>query len=279
MLLNDEASDLEPGFCAKIPPAFSSLEEARNSLDFHWNTCIHLLSDMTLSEQPCQDLDLPQTSGPRVLERRLKFSIAVKEWVAAYNAFLQKNGKFLDKKGLQAARSLEITQIFCAIYLEVVPSGLGHHGERLWDKFTARYEHIVKLASLVVHPYNGDCIAQKHQPEFSLDLNIVAPLYAVAHRCRDPVIRRKAVSILYAAPRQEGVWDGVLTARVAEKLISIEERGLGVVTCAGDVPDHARIESVNVKFDLSGRLGMVVYHPLKMDSRELRETVTETISW
>ena len=94
-----------------------------------------------------------------------------------------------------------------------------------WDRFTARYEHIVELASLIVEP-NPDGNTQKQRPEFSQDMNTVGPLYAVAHRCRDPVIRRKAVAILYAAPRQEGVWDSMLTARVAEKVISIEEEGL-----------------------------------------------------
>lgn len=127
-----------------------------------------------------------------------------------------------------------------------------------WDRFTARYEHIVELASLIVEP-SPDGNTQMQRPEFSQDMNTVGPLYALAHRCRDPVIRRKAVAILYAAPRQEGVWDSILTARVAEKVISIEEEGLGIVICAADVPDWARINDVSVKFDLHGRLGAISY--------------------
>jgi len=30
---------IQPGFCPDIPKTFSSLEEARNSLDYNWNLC------------------------------------------------------------------------------------------------------------------------------------------------------------------------------------------------------------------------------------------------
>jgi len=113
---------------------------------------------------------------------------------------------------------------------------------------------------------------------FSLDMNIVAFLYAVSHKCRDPLVRRKAVARLKSHPRKEGIWDSVLTARVAERLISIEEEGLGEVTCCQDVPDWARISAVDVQFDLEGRVGTVGYHPQRLGDGKLEDHV-ETFRW
>jgi len=274
MPLRNEASDKAPGFCPKIPAAFSSLEEARNSMDYRWNICIHLLGDI----EPHDTYEKWELIEPHLEANRQSFSIAVREWLAAFQAFLQKKGKSLDNKSLQAARTLEISQRFMMIYLEVSTFDV-LTDETAWDRFTSRYEHIVELASLIVKSMACDHISQKQGPEFSLDTNIVATLYAVAHHCRDPVVRRKALSVLYAFPRQEGIWNSVLTARVAERLIGIEEGGLGIVTCVGDVPDWARISNVDVKFDHQGCLGTVRYSRQRSRHDKVREEVMKTISW
>ena len=98
-------------------------------------------------------------------------------------------------------------------------------------------------------------------------------------KCRHPVVRRKAISLLYAAPRQEGVWDSILTARVAERLIGIEEAGLGTVTTCEDVPDWARISDVSVEFDLQGRLGTVKYSRQRSPLVKVRDTVMVLVRW
>ncbi|KAK4690572.1 hypothetical protein P7C71_g6246, partial [Lecanoromycetidae sp. Uapishka_2] len=151
--------------------------------------------------------------------------------------------------------------------------------ETVWDEYTERLERIVFLGSLIVNSHSCDHITQKRGPEFSLDMNIVAPLYVVAHRCRHPVIRRKAIALLYAAPRQEGIWDSILTARVAEKLIHIEEEGLGNITCPADVPDWARISEVSVKFDLQERSGTISYSRKRTPLERVRAPVIEEIRW
>lgn len=269
-----EPSDNAPGFCAKVPTAFSSLEEARNSMDYQWNTCLRLIGDM----ERYRTYEQLKVADPDLEVRRQFFSDIVKEWLSAFQAFLQKRGKSLDNKSLQAARTLEITHCFCKIYLELSTVNV-MTDETAWDRFTPDHEHIVELASLIVKSNASEHISQKQGPEFCLDVNIVPPLYGVAHRCRDPVVRRKAISVLYAAPRQEGVWDSVLTARVAEKVMDIEEEGLGNVTCAADVPDWARLSDVDVKFDLQGRLGTVKYSRRRSQHEKVREALMETVEW
>ncbi|KAL6722228.1 hypothetical protein ACLMJK_001335 [Lecanora helva] len=275
MSLSKTWSNAEPGFCAEIPAAFSSLEEARNSMDYHWNTCITFLNEI---ERLPHSVAEAGARAPSVDARRLIFSNIVQQWFTAFKAFLQRESQGLDEQGLQAARILEISHHTSAVLLEVGAFDASVV-EGVWDRFTSRFEQIVDLASMIVTPPANGQAGQAQASVFSLDMNIVSPLYLVAHRCRDPAIRRKAVSLLNASPRQEGVWDSYLTARAVERLILLEEEGLGPVTCAQDVPEWARITEVEVKFDLEGRIGSLGYTRAKSVHEKVREKVVYTINW
>lgn len=279
MLLNKCARDKEKGFCSEVPAEFISLEQARNSLDYHWNNCIDFLNQLETNlgyegiggHGP---LDVLRTSET---VRHEMFDVNGR-WLVAFQAFLQKDGQMLDSRGLQAARILEISHSLAMLFLNVTTVGK-FNDETVWDRFTERFEHIVRLAVLVIESLTSDKSTSKKGPNFTLDMHTVAPLYAVAHRCRHPSIRRKAVALLYAVPRQEGVWDSVITARVAERLIGIEESGLGSVTCCEDVPDWARISDVEVNFVLHERMGTVRYSRQRSPLEKVRETFTEVVRW
>ena len=187
---------------------------------------------------------------------RLACSRAFGKWLEAFRAFFQNKGHLLDKKERQSAHTLEISQIFCTIWLDIGPPMI-LTSEMGWDAFTARYERIVDLAALVIEP--ASC-GNRTTPEFSIDMDTVAPLFAVASRCRHPVIRRKAITLLYAAPRQEGIWNSILAAQVAEQVVRLEEEGLGPIASADDVPQRARLCSVTLDFDRHGRISDVSYN-------------------
>lgn len=282
MRLKKRPRDIEKGFCPEVPTVFICLEQARNSLDYHWNSCIEFLNQLENNDWDPKStqirghgpLDVLKTTEPI----RQDFFDVFERWLVGFQAFLGIHGKSLDSRGLQAARTLEISHSFGMICLNASTVNL-FNNETVWDGFTEHFEHIVTLAALIVESSTCNKLTQKRGPDFTLDMNIVAPLYAVAHKCRHPVIRRKAVSLLYAAPRQEGVWDSILTARVAERLIGIEEAGLGNVTHCEDVPDWARISAVEVKFDLQGRLGAVKYSRQRSPLEKVRDTVMESVRW
>ena len=273
MRLSNRYPDKIPGFCAGIPDAFSSLEEACNSMDYHWNACMHLLTD--LEEDPDYErLGLAET---RFDTRHSGAYSHVKKWGTAFQAFLDTNERSLNNTELQAARTLQLSQTCCHLYLDIVASKvLGN--ECAWDKQIETFKRCVELASLIVEFPLSDLGKDKRSPEFSLDRNIIAPMYATAHRCRDPIIRREAVAILYAASRQEGVWNSTLTARVAERLIGIEEEGLGSVTCAQDVPEWSRIADVEVKFDQYNRIA-TIHYTRRHGSTENCKHLMEIIEW
>jgi hypothetical protein len=64
-------------------------------------------------------------------------------------------------------------------------------------------------------------------------------------RCPDPSIRRRALSNLSANPRQEGVWNSGMLAKIAERLICIEEDGIGRMTSSHDVVVASRVSVLN----------------------------------
>lgn len=283
MLLKQRSRDVRKGFCPEVPTAFISLEQARNSLDYHWNNCIDLLYDLENNTWDAKSTRMRGHGPLDVLKSsetvRQGITDVIEKWLVAFQAFLRNHEASLDSRGLQAARTLEISHNFAVIFLSVSTVNV-FNDETIWDRFTERFEHVVNLAALVViEPSTSDIFTQKRSPSFTLDMNTVAPLYAVAHKCRHPFIRRKAVSLLYAVPRQEGIWDSVITARVAERLIGIEESGLGKVTCCKDVPDWARISDVEVKFDLHERQGTVKYSRQRSPLENIRDTVVESIMW
>ncbi len=60
---------------------------------------------------------------------------------------------------------------------------------------------------------------------FAFDIGVVPPLYLVMVKCRDPKLRREALSLLEQNPKREGVWDSVACVALGRWVISLEEEG------------------------------------------------------
>lgn len=61
-----------------------------------------------------------------------------------------------------------------------------------------------------------------YKPSYSVGLSIVEPLHSVCVRCRNPRIRRQALQLLKMCNRKEGIWDSLICAKVAERIIDLE---------------------------------------------------------
>lgn len=74
--------------------------------------------------------------------------------------------------------------------------------------------------------------------------------WMMAEGCRDPVLRRRAISILRGWHHTDGQWDTFLVADVAECLVHREESCSPIqpVTCSMDVPEEARVRFLTTAF-------------------------------
>ena len=278
MPLHPRPPNQELGFGPEIPVSFSSLEEARNSLDFQWNGCLGAI-------------DIKDDSDKR-LETAEKFQSIFGQWSAAFRAFLEQSASNFDSRDVKAAAVLGISQRFAAMHFD--SNVMAVPAEQIsWDKYRADHEEVVSLAATILEASpttTGE--ASQGVPSFSIDMGIVAPLYSVAHRCRDPVIRRKAISLLAATPRQEGVWNSILVARVTQRIVEIEEGGLLGMDSRQNVPEDARISDnkieipewarisdVEVHLDLGSRRGTVDFVRRQNAVNKTPATITDVIEW
>jgi cholestenol delta-isomerase len=95
----------------------------------------------------------------------------------------------------------------------------------LWDDppMIALCERIVAVAAALM-----GCSQPLVSAVVTLDPGLVAPLFLVVSRCRHPVLRRRALALLWRAKRHEGMWRSNWAAAVGERIIIAEEDGLGI---------------------------------------------------
>jgi hypothetical protein len=250
-----------------IPFAFSSLTEARESLVFHWHRLMRPISEQYLDDK--SSLEFLTAFQSRHDQSQRVFD----QWSMAFNAYIKINGSSLAETELKGVAMLRIQQEIGFLSLQV---GRTYFADQtLWDQFMPLFNRIVTLASEILDFGSKS----RRYPTFSLDIGIVSPLYEVASRCRDPLIRRKAISLMKSRCMQEGVWNSILTAKVTERLVEIEEEGLGVVKSCHDVPDWARLSFVAPMFDPAGRRAVVKFMRIKNAEDAVRPMIEEVFEW
>ena len=259
----------EPGFGETVPMGFSTLQEARNSLDYlehRVNWYFYTLNEnVFISMQLEENCDIERR---QILQR-------MENWLAALESFFQ-NSQNLTPMDVHAIISLRVRYLTDINLLSTTE----FYNEMHWDNFTENYSQIVDLASTIIEESAGFyTLNGKSSRTFSLDNGCTAPLFHVARLCRDPVIRRKAIMALQYTHRQEGMWDGPLAARVAQRLVQLEEAGLPQVISCADVPRDARIAELNIQWDLQEKRAIVTYSKKFRSAENPHALMREVVAW
>ncbi|KAK4695273.1 hypothetical protein P7C71_g2450, partial [Lecanoromycetidae sp. Uapishka_2] len=195
-----------------FPGVFASLNEARDCLDNYMSYEIQSLVAAYLNRQ---DSENDSHEGP---VQDSTTSDLLLRWSAAFDAFVTKAGPSLKPKDLQGARLLEI-QYDCA---KIMLSAGMPPKETVFDAFEALFENIVSTATSIISRSNPSGRSER-TCQVSFENGLVPPLYFTATRCRNPWIRRQALSLLSSTPRLEGIWNSAMLSKIAEQLILIEE--------------------------------------------------------
>lgn len=247
-----------------MPNTFSNLAQARDHFIFNWNLCTYTLDELGMSHAS------PKFNDLFIFWQKESLWV-IDSWSASFKSFLSVHGSKLSENERKGVGMLQILRKVAYTSLKIERSRFDD--QTVWDAFCPMYEKIVALAAEVLESNGG-------VPQFTLDMGVIGPLYEVTARCRDPFVRRKAIALLKSAQLQEGVWNSFLTATVAERVVQIEEAGLGEVRCCADIPDWARISNVDPKFDPVGRKATLKYLRLSNVDDEVKQVVVEeVIEW
>ena len=242
---------------------FSSSEQARDDLTSILSTIYHFLATEAQLYKYCHDADIP----PDVEEERRRLIVNLDQWRKTFDVLLSNASVGLTYAKLVGAIILKIQHRAAAILLAVCLSA----AEESYDDLESSFLEIILLCGTVTgqsthstppstSTYSSSCSANstssssscsnlsrspRTPPVFAIEMGIIHPLYLTAQKCRTPWIRRRAIELL-AGTGREGVWDGPFRARVAQRIIELEE--VGPVT-GGKIPEHARIHQTCIKTD------------------------------
>ncbi|KAK4540554.1 hypothetical protein LTR36_009084 [Oleoguttula mirabilis] len=158
--------------------------------------------------------------------------VALSSWEEAMDSLFS---RLKTSREQQAARQLQLHHLSTKLMVSMC---LSNGQELLWDSFTADFQRMLHLSNTLIEvaQYPDD----SRFPSFSLNMGVLAPLYFLALKCREPLIRHKALDLLSTCSHQEGVWDGPTLAPSANAIVQLEEQNLRV-DVASDVPEVNRL--------------------------------------
>jgi len=164
------------------------------------------------------------------------------QWQRKFELLVGSDPKFASASHINILRIWHTT---AALYLEVGIIGK----QSRFDVVPHRFIKIVSLAEELISE-----LGKAGGLSFSVDgLGYLDPVFLVATRCREPGIRRRALGVLLALPRQESLWQSAAAAAVASKWIAVEEEGLVDVAQASDIHEHRRIQALDTCVDIETR--------------------------
>lgn len=271
-----------------IPQHFTSVTEARVACD-----TLNVRTMRYIEELFSMKTDLKGTLPPSWLDYGLSFKNHLDAWAKAFdNLFFSRHNPSVslqEKAGIAALKMLATnTRI---LYLMTFSDK-----ESDFDDFLPQFQTIVDLGIEIVGdeerraaardcPNPGQCQHRQREtwqpqdffpamgfsaphikPRFSADLGIVAPLFVVATKCRDPGTRRRAIQLLRSSARREGMWDSEMVANISAWVMNLEESealAMGVESYPADgisrpipriIPEGKRFTIRSVDFDLRTRV-------------------------
>ena len=197
-------------------------------------------------------------------------------WCAAFESLKQTmpNPHTIENKS--KILGIEIWWRSVALHIHAVSESSHSSNPMWWDQHQAQLEDLLDYIekSVLLHcGKHGDTGLNEKpsSPSFCLESGIVSHLIFVITRCRDPYVRRRALSLLKMYNRQEGLLQRELTIDFCQQMMDLEERGLEV-KCAADIPAEARVMGTSME--------------LHSEAPELEikyliggEWITEVITW
>jgi hypothetical protein len=211
-------ADIQETLISPLPPSdgiFRSLDQAAD----HLQILIARVMRLRNTEQQLSPMGkmppLPSSLKEIVLQQ-------LETWSSLFENMLQQGSSYeTDSETYPLVTLLRLQQTLAWTLLR----SHGPGREMDYDNFLPQFQQCVALAGDVAaahERYSGSL-----KPTFTPETGVVPVLFIIGVKCRHPMVRRQALSILRRQPIREAVWDSISAARVVERVIEIEEGGSG----------------------------------------------------
>ncbi|KAH8591151.1 hypothetical protein B0O99DRAFT_744764 [Bisporella sp. PMI_857] len=150
------------------------------------------------------------------------------------------------------ANALLLRLYYLLFYIMIKTSIYGD--ELRHDNHKESYREIVDIGHEILRRKNGGIPSpKKNNYYFTFEMGIIPPLFVTALHCRYSDIRWRAISLMSSAHIQEGSWESMACARVAEFVVGIEEPHMDPNIGGTSIPAENRVHLVNVQVNAERR--------------------------
>ncbi|KAL5358590.1 putative C6 finger domain protein [Aspergillus floccosus] len=160
-------------------------------------------------------------------------------------------------------------------YIAVITASTSIYAEQMaYDQFLHAFTRILILArSSSAAQMSAAATALVGVP---IEMGVVYPLYFVATKCRDRVVRQEAIDLLSSAPYPDVVWEAPILAVVSQRAKEIEENGLDE---SQPIPESKRIHSLGLDIIHESRQVRVEFRRRSNGMDGEWEEWWESLSW
>ncbi|KAL4994459.1 hypothetical protein BDV10DRAFT_176779 [Aspergillus recurvatus] len=207
------------GRASHLPPSFSTVGEARQSLNPILLSIIYLIKQV---ERLTRSTDAhPPPPDAVMLEKQKALQKAMKDWITIHGNSMQSTLGSISRQerlGLLMLRTYaDLTAILLSTCFTVKETAYDAHLP-VFESILQRYSDIHSTD----YPLALDTC--ESDPTFMIDTGLFSPLYFTALKCRNHRTRHQALSMLRQYVHMEGPWTGPMLARVAGHVVSLEEK-------------------------------------------------------
>ena len=231
--------DVQKTWHLPIPEAFPSFVCAHRCWDFLMDRALQFFRRVSYNRAY-----VPSSSDPpeQIAEELANYLDQLDAFATAFQPILDsaigEGGSIVNPTALLVSVHHKVTV--------VTLSSLADNSEMVYDAYLVDFKYVVQTCAMLIA--GRDRTQCPRKTRYTFEVGVIPPLHVVTTKCRDPAVRREAVNLLFASPRQEGMWDGVLTARIGKWIINCEEDGLEVPS-----PDSSRHSSASLASTARGK--------------------------
>jgi hypothetical protein len=177
----------ESGYDPDIPFSYQNLEDARNGLDYIQTRATRMAE--SLPKPPPTRFSAASDDIKLSLNFMRNFSVVrLRQWSSAFENLL-KDKHDLEMKEQVAVRLLQLHRVQMELHLTI--DLIRRDDEMVWDEYLGKFEAVILRAEDVLQSLPEN----RNRPTFTLNCEIIIPLFFAAVKCRHSVLRWKAIAL------------------------------------------------------------------------------------